>query len=233
MAIINRTWNFVFVHIPKAGGTSMAHALSPLSTWQDLQLGGTEFGEQVHRAYSAKFGLSKHSFANELRNVVGHQTWATMTSFALVRHPVARTISTFRYLRHHRDHYKFMADVETFDAFLSAEFWRLPGPDRMFLPQTKWLIHPNPKTGRLVDCVVRLEEVTSELPSILQKIGIPPTKLDTLAFDQKNASPKRQDVVVTDEHLAIIEERYREDFETFGYDFELVKPSVAVNAGHV
>ena len=80
---------------------------------------------------------------------------------------------------------------------------------------------------------VRLEEVTSELPSVLQKIGIPPTKLETLAFDQQNASPKRQDVVVTDEHLAIIEERYCEDFETFGYDLELVKPSSAVNAGHV
>ncbi len=233
MAIINRTWNFVFVHIPKAGGTSMAHALAPLSTWQDLQLGGTEFGEKVHRAYSAQFGLSKHSYAFELRNVIGHKTWASMTSFALVRHPVARTISTFRYLRHHCDHYRFMENIDTFDAFLQAEFWQKPGPDRMFLPQSKWLFHPARPSECLVDNVIKLENSDQALPEALRAIEIPQVKRDALRFEQKNASPKLAGLALRDEHIAAIGERYRDDFETFGYDLEVFKPSDSVNSGHV
>ena len=142
MSIINWGYGFAFVHVPKAGGTSMSAALAPLCTWRDLQLGGTEFGEQLHRAYGPAFGLRKHSFATELRNVVGHSDWQRLTSFALVRHPVARVVSTYQYLSLYPETYAFMKDVKTFAEFLHAPFWKQDGPDRMFLPQSSWLFHP-------------------------------------------------------------------------------------------
>jgi hypothetical protein len=69
--IVSNSAAFVFVHVPKAAGTTVARLLSPLSTVVDIELGGSPWGEELKRRYKARFGLGKHATATELRNALG------------------------------------------------------------------------------------------------------------------------------------------------------------------
>ena len=47
MAIINQSKKFIFVHVPKAAGTSVTSAFSKYTSYQDLEIGGAKFGESI------------------------------------------------------------------------------------------------------------------------------------------------------------------------------------------
>ena len=69
--IVNHSHKFIFVHVPKAAGTSVSELFSKFSAYSDLEVGGTELGEALQNAYKCRFGLTKHSTAEEIRAVVG------------------------------------------------------------------------------------------------------------------------------------------------------------------
>src|SRR5277367_3572186 len=114
MTMINGTFGFVFIHIPKCGGTSMTYALSHLTQYNDLEIGGTEFGQIVNALYHRRFGLWKHSFAHEIRSVIGQPLWARYYKFAVVRNPYARAISTYRHLKHRAAEKPFISQFQDF-----------------------------------------------------------------------------------------------------------------------
>jgi len=84
MAIINHSFNFVFVHVPKAAGTSVTSILSKYTNYCDLEIGATEFGEYIQPAYKKRFGLAKHSPARDIRNLVGAVAWSKFFTFSFV-----------------------------------------------------------------------------------------------------------------------------------------------------
>ena len=75
--IISNSHRFIFVHVLKTGGTTVCAALDPFLRWNDVVLGGTEFGERMNGPYRDRFGLRKHSTAQEIRAVVGDATWSS------------------------------------------------------------------------------------------------------------------------------------------------------------
>lgn len=213
MAIINHSFGFIFVHIPKCGGTTVSHALEPLCSYRDIQLGGTPFGEQMHRAFQPRYGIGKHSFAVELRRAVGLETWTRYTTFSVVRDPVERTVSTYRYLKQHEEHYSFMRDIDSFPAFLQSEQWSGPGPDRMFEPQFRWLHEERDPRQRMVDCFIPAAKLGAALPEMLLRAGVPETKVARVAVERWNASKDDIEAEITDEALAMIRTRYERDFD--------------------
>ena len=73
--IVNHSHKFIFVHVPKAAGTSVSELFSKFSAYSDLEVGGTELGVALQKAYKRRFGLSKHSTAEVIRAIVGEETW--------------------------------------------------------------------------------------------------------------------------------------------------------------
>jgi hypothetical protein len=96
--IISHSRRFVFVHIHKAGGTSVERALDPHLAWNDLILGGSEFGERIQAPYQKRFALNKHSTVSEIETVCGSRYLDEYFTFALVRHPVARVCSVYNFV---------------------------------------------------------------------------------------------------------------------------------------
>lgn len=97
--IWSRARRCCFVHIPKTGGTSIATAYEPYMLFDDVMLGGTAMGEALQRHYRARFRLHKHSGVRAIRDAAGGEDFAAAFSFAVIRDPVARLVSLYRWLR--------------------------------------------------------------------------------------------------------------------------------------
>ena len=97
--IISHKNKFIFVHVPKTGGTSIAHALYPfLDLSQDVILGGHPNHESEDDEEKRKNGeLYKHSSATEIREEVGEEIWRSYYVFACVRNPYSRMVSLYNW----------------------------------------------------------------------------------------------------------------------------------------
>lgn len=222
MAIINHSHKFIFVHIPKTAGTSLTSALARYTHYCDLEIGGTAFGEQIQPAYRKRFGLSKHSTAKEIRNLVGTVAWAQAFTFSFVRNPFSRCLSTYHFLRKwdapNSEISKKIRNFSSFDDYVLSDIWQeTNGPDELFRPQLYWLRANTHSNTLLVDFVGQVERINDDVTTLLNAIGIPenkrPNTLPQLNSSQPSALTDIKNAVVVDKIVA----KYRSDFDAFGY----------------
>ncbi len=189
MAIINNTRDFLFIHVPKAAGTSVTEYYSQLSTVFDVELGGTKMGESLQEFYQRRYGVSKHSTARRFREVLGGSRFDRYFEFCFVRNPYARTVSTFRFLEHWLPESKAYCDAEILESLHSvmdmveSDYWATPGVDNLFLPQSNWIGTGSGQS--LVDYVGKVETIDSDIRNINQFIGAE-LPVFLRAFEQKS-----------------------------------------------
>jgi hypothetical protein len=95
--LIYHSLKVIFVHLHKCGGTSIEFAFEPFQKYNDIILGSTTLGDAIDGPYHSRFGLWKHSSAQEILEVVGPQIWTDYYKFAVVRNPFERIASIYRY----------------------------------------------------------------------------------------------------------------------------------------
>jgi hypothetical protein len=166
--IINHTYKFIFVHVPKNAGTSVTQALSTLSSWRDQEIGGTQLGEALSAQYMKRFGMRKHSPASQIKSVVGEEIWDTYFKFGFVRDPFARLNSVWGFLNKWRDwpRSEIMDEFGSIDKFIASDFFKSGGPDQILKPQTHFLNLP---LNYLGSC----DTTNRDFKTILDAIGVP------------------------------------------------------------
>ncbi|TCT11475.1 sulfotransferase family protein [Tepidamorphus gemmatus] len=212
MSIINHTFGFVFVHVPKCAGTTVAMALSQASAYCDIEIGATPLGQAMADHYATRHGIGKHATAIQIRNVLGQAAWMRMFSFAFMRDPLARAQSTYRFLKHKFRNWRgaeVMDGFGSFEQFVVSDFFRSPGPDNILAPQLRWIGRPP-----AVDFIGRVETLEEDFALILETIGIPPSKREPM---MRLGRRNRTDVLADSEAIspeveAIVRDRYREDY---------------------
>jgi SAM-dependent methyltransferase len=225
MAIINNSFRFIFVHVPKAAGTSVTEVLNPYTNYCDLEIGGTVFGEKIQPAYRKRFGLAKHSSADAIRSVVGRVIWSQYFSFAFVRNPFARCLSTYHFLREwegmEAEDAAFAAKMKQFNSFeeyVLSDIWlESNGPDEIFLPQACWV--RSPKNNELiVDFVGQIERINDDMAFVMEVIGYQKGMNELHGIPKFNASKQSMPIEISDQAvIAKIVKKYKDDFDTFGY----------------
>lgn len=95
--IISENKKFIFIHIPKTGGTSVTRSLEECLKYNDIVLGGTQYGEKLQKIYKKQFGVSKHSLGIEIQDLVGQEKWEDFFRFSVVRNPYHRIFSNYTY----------------------------------------------------------------------------------------------------------------------------------------
>ncbi len=229
--IINNSCQFIFVHVPKAAGSSLTNHLSKLSRYCDLEVGGTVLGEALQPEFRRRYGLSKHSRAMEIREIAGEALWKQYFSFGFVRNPYERAFSIFNFMKkmceQQPEAYGEMQNYGTFAEFILSDFYQTEGPDRIFNPQLFWLRGSRSGDDVAVDFIGRVEELDMCVSELIQKIGRGMENFSWKDVPRINASGDGKKTVWDEfqdhqELAEIIFRRNSVDFRVFGYEPDVV-----------
>lgn len=227
--IINHSLGFVFIHVPKAAGTSISRLFTSFSTYRDQEIGGTPMGETLQPFYKRRYGLAKHSTAAEVMQVMGEQRFTKYFTFAFVRNPYTRAFSTYNYLRRQRDHkdlrlVQAVSPLETFGDYLRSEYAQGEGMDRLLCPQVMWT---ELAAGTQLSFVGSVEAIEADVAHTLKRVAKPGKKNGKIpegkGIQSRNRSTEDPDQLwrllrEDPQSEQLIYERYRADFEAYGYE---------------
>ena len=214
--ILNHQHRFIFIHVPKTAGTTVTRELSALTTFRDIELGGTKYGESLQDLFAARFGLRKHSTAAQIKAKCPGQIWRNFFIFAFVRNPYSRAFSVYRFLQRWKEgqHHALVASLE-FEDFLRSDALQ-SGDIEIARPQVHWLS----KNGAQVpgiDFVGRLESFDDDFGFILSVIHRHRMTWNADRHDNGSAEPDEWRTHMTKPVRQLIEDYYASDFEMWEY----------------
>ncbi|MGZ2256844.1 sulfotransferase family 2 domain-containing protein [Roseobacter sp. A03A-229] len=214
--IISRGRRYIFVHIPKTGGTSLATALEDRAMKDDILIGDTPKATRRKgrlKDLRPRGRLWKHATLADIDGVVSAEEIAQMFTFTLVRNPWDRVVSYYHWLQSQSfDHPAVgLAQSRSFAAFLAE-------------PVIQSSLRQSPARSYMLDAAgvercdlyIRLEAFAADAAPLLDHLGI------ALRLPHVNASARPQDyrTLYTDETRARVAELCAEDIARFGYRFD-------------
>jgi hypothetical protein len=189
-----RKRKMVFIHIPKAGGTSVAHAL---------------FGKRAG-----------HFYANEIADFMGDVDYKDIFSFTIVRNPFDRLVSAYHFARQGGSKEGAIKFNETYQSELFQSFhafvtqWLVfQDPlsiEIVFRPQ--YLFITDDGQQQMVNYIGKLEEIKESLRIVKQATGI------GFPDEWKNRSSHVDFKTYYNAELEeLVYRYYKRDFELLGY----------------
>ncbi len=214
--IISRGRRYIFVHIPKTGGTAMAMALEARAMRDDILIGDTP--KAVRRRGRLKDvktagRLWKHSTLADAEGLITRDEMADLMIVTLVRNPWDRIVSYYHWLQAQRfDHAAVkLAQSLDFGAFLNH-------------PHTQSSLAANPYAHYVTDGVgivhdalfARLEHWRDDLGPFSQHLGF------DLDLPRANTSDRARDWrgYYSDEDADLVGRLCEDDIARSGYRFD-------------
>ncbi len=217
MAIINNTHRFIFIHIPKAAGTSLSqYYCQQCSTIADVEIGGSAMGEAIQAFYLKRFKITKHATALEIRTALGMSVFNQYFRFSFVRNPFDRTISTFKFLKKWLpgselvEHANVFGQFDNVNDMINSAYWETPGIDKIFQPQWRWLYDDSGM--HLANYIGKVEAISDDVKKLNCRLG-----LNLAPLSIHNNKTSEDAVHLSASSMEKISNRYCKDFEIFGY----------------
>lgn len=205
---------YLFIHIPKTGGTAMALALEDRAMKDDIMVGDTPKAAKRRRrvkGVQTRGRLWKHSTVADIDGLV--PSLDGLFTFTLVRNPWDRMVSYYHWLRDQTfDHPAVaLARQHDFPDFVTAAPIRAANRDH---PVRHYMTHA---TGQeRCDLYIRIEAIAQDAQPLWDHLGF------ELNLPQTNTSDRDADwrVYYSDAARAAVAEDCAEDIARFGYTFD-------------
>ncbi|MGA1205891.1 MAG: sulfotransferase family 2 domain-containing protein [Opitutales bacterium] len=210
---ISHQHRFIFIHIPKTAGSSVAKALEPFSHHAE--------NLPVNRLLSA-IGINvnwlgplewrrgrKHTNLREVQRMLPREVFESYFKFAFVRNPWDLMVSYYHYIasrpQHHRS--KMVQQLPGFPDYLHYEI------KRNKISQSQFVF--DAEGNQLVDFVGRFESLANDFDQICRKVGIEAQ----IPHVNKSAHKDFREYY-DDETKALVAQHWAADIERFGYTFD-------------
>ena len=206
--MMSLTRNFLFIHVPKTGGSSIQKAVLPFSDsklvsyhpedtpFEDIEL------FEIHNLSSGL--LPKHSTYDRIRIVLGPETVDPLFKATVTRNPWERIVS---YLcGAHWDAPERFFTEEGFLDFIASDFVQ---PLERYIPFDK------------VDQFIRFDHLEEDFQVFCRAIDIAPPPLEHLLKSERQPYP----TYYTDRTREAVATRFAQEIERFGYTFDSAEPT--------
>ncbi|MGB3313235.1 MAG: sulfotransferase family 2 domain-containing protein [Albidovulum sp.] len=214
--ILSRGRRYIFIHIPKTGGTALTLALEGRAMKDDIFIGDTPKARARKgrlRGVESAGRLWKHSTLADIRGLATDDDIADFFTVTLVRNPWDRIVSYYHWLRAQSfDHPAVtLAKATEFSAFLNA-------------PDTRASIAAHPY-GRYVttadgqencDLFIRLEHFDTDVAPFEAHLGF---RLAPLAIANRSDRERNWRGCYSESDAALVAEICATDITRFGYRF--------------
>lgn len=215
--ILSRGRRYIFIHIPKTGGTALTLALEARAMKDDVIVGDTPKARARKgrlKGVETAGRLWKHSTLSDIRGLATDEEIADFFTFTLVRNPWDRMVSYYHWLQVQSFTHPAvaLAKARDFNGFLAA-------------PETRAAIGGNPYSSYITDAggtercdlFLRLEHVEADAGPLEDHLGF---RLG--ALPKVNCSDRARDwrPYYTDAGAALVGEICAPDIARFGYDFD-------------
>lgn len=186
--IVSHGRRYIFVHIPKTGGTAMSLALEDRAMADDILIGDTPKAVRRRRrlkALTSSGRLWKHARLRDIYGVVSPQQVEDYFVFTLVRNPWDRMVSYYHWLQQQRFEHPAvnLAQELEFKAFVHAP------QISQSLRAAPYASYVRDAEGReRCDAFVRLEHLKTDLEPVEAHLGFALTIPEGV-----NASPRARD----------------------------------------
>lgn len=212
--IVSHKHKFIFIHIPKTGGTSICNALEYhigpkegkiLSPFYGMFI-GPEIGDLTqHMGVGDICNLYKDDFIDNIIN--------EYFVFAFVRNPWDRLVSFYHFYRQNQNMRKMQPDVADRVDHLPFEQWvrEISVGDSESFTQVSYIWHNG---IRKVDFVGRFENLTDDFNVVSRKFGFD-TKLEKL----NSTDHLEYRCYYTADLAGFVADKFSDDIERFGYTF--------------
>lgn len=211
--IISPQRRYVFVHIPKTGGTAMALALEGRAARDDILVGDTPKARARRgrlKALQLPGRLWKHSTLTDIDGLVD---LSAMFVFTLVRNPWDRVVSYYHWLRDQSFDHPAVGRAKSMDF---SSFLNHPG--------TASSLKTAPYTSYVTDAggvmranlFIRLEHLTADMAPLTTHLGFAPV----LPLANQSARGRDWRPYYSDPDAATLARICAADIAAFAYDFD-------------
>ena len=218
--LISYSHRFIFIHIYKVAGTSIADSLarytakgldrrSPMLRF----LRSLGVHHLVPRQKLRRARAQRHATARAIRAELPPEIFDAFYKFAFVRNPWDWQVSLYHFALNDPSHaqHQFTKSFGSFEKYLE---WRVNGHYRL---QRDFVVDDE---GRLiVDFVGRYETLARDFATICERVGIDNPRLP----HHRPSAHRDYRTYYTPSTAALVAEAFKEDIEFFGYEREQPK----------
>ncbi|MDD9922672.1 MAG: sulfotransferase family 2 domain-containing protein [Boseongicola sp.] len=214
--IISPGRKYIFVHIPKTGGTSLALALEARAKADDILIGDTPKARRRRnrlKELSTPGRLWKHSRISDIQGLAQAEPLDDFFVFTLVRNPWDRIFSLFHWLREQSfDHPSVaIAKGRDFPDFVSAPEMR----EAFENDAVANYVTDNRGQWRC-DLCLRLENLSHDINILEERLEL---KLPPLSHENPSNRPAEYRDAFDKSTTDLVAHWFADDIKRFGYEF--------------